>query len=220
MAIKSLCYLGEDDEILFFHSTEKSDELSSRFSVFASLDNLKKLSRGEKRREFVQAELLPSARVSSGQRPAVATPFKPHATLTACNLNHAHVYLPPRAAESSEKKADPYVGYIGVNLSLFSAYKNYAYVVKAINLKIILTIDDGKNKYTDDILKSVFIKLHKIYVDAVCNPFYTDLLESDSFEKKISNSFVLRKKKEKERKERKGKKKWSPRLWMIHPATM
>ncbi|CAA9986924.1 trafficking protein particle complex subunit 2-like protein, putative [Plasmodium knowlesi strain H] len=131
MAIKSICYLGEDDDILFFHSTEKSDELSSRFSVFSALDNLKKLT------------------------------------------------------ESSEKKTEPYVGYIGINLSLFSAYKNYAYVVKAINLKIILTIDDGKNKYTDDILKSIFIKLHRIYVDAVCNPFYTDLLESNSFEKQI-----------------------------------
>ncbi|CAI7718868.1 hypothetical protein PVIIG_02915 [Plasmodium vivax India VII] len=131
MAIKSLCYLGEDDDILFFYSTEKSDELSSRFSVFAALDNLKKLT------------------------------------------------------QSSEKKTEPYVGCIGVNLSLFSAYKNYAYVVKAIGLKIILTLDDSKNKYTDDMLKSIFLKLHQIYVDAVCNPFYADRLESDAFAKKI-----------------------------------
>ncbi|GAW79740.1 trafficking protein particle complex subunit 2-like protein [Plasmodium gonderi] len=131
MAIKSICYLGKEDEILFFYSTEESDEISSRFSIFAALNNVNKL------------------------------------------------------VESSEKKQDPYLGYVGVNLSLFSANKNYAYVIKLINLKIILTIDDSRNKYTDDIIRSIFIKLHKIYADAVCNPFYTDRLEKDSLEKKI-----------------------------------
>ncbi|KAI4840090.1 trafficking protein particle complex subunit 2-like protein [Plasmodium brasilianum] len=137
MSIKSICYLGENDEILFFYSTEERDEITSRFAIYSTLNNIKKL-------------------VESNER------------------------------KGSEKKYDPYLGYVGVNLSLFSSYKNYAYVIKIINFKIILTIDDNKNKYTDDIIKSIFIKLHKIYADAVCNPFYVERLENDSFLKRIS----------------------------------
>ncbi|SBS81177.1 trafficking protein particle complex subunit 2-like protein, putative (TRAPPC2L) [Plasmodium ovale curtisi] len=143
MSIMSICYLGEDDEILFFHSREENDEIASRFATYSTLNNIKKL-------------------------------------------------IETNDKKGSEKKHDPYLGYVGVNLSLFSSYKNYAYVIKIINFKIILTVDDSKNKYTDDILKSIFIKLHKIYADTVCNPFYEEHLGNESFLKKISNSKVNR----------------------------
>ncbi|KNC37000.1 hypothetical protein PFLG_01491 [Plasmodium falciparum RAJ116] len=131
MSIKSICYLGDNNDILFFYSVEENDEITSRFALYCTLNNIQKI-------------------IESNEK------------------------------KSSEKKYDPYLGYVGINLSLFSSYKNYAYVIKIINLKIILTIDDSKNKYTDDILKSIFIKLHKIYADTVCNPFYTDTLETDT----------------------------------------
>ncbi|WBY56375.1 trafficking protein particle complex subunit 2-like protein [Plasmodium yoelii yoelii] len=102
MPIKSICYLDENDEILFFYSTEKSDEISSRFSTYSTLNNIKKII-------------------------------------------------------ENEQKCDPYLGYVGLNLSLFSSYKNYAYVITIINLKIILTIDDNKNIYTDNVIRSVTI---------------------------------------------------------------
>ncbi|CRG93151.1 trafficking protein particle complex subunit 2-like protein, putative [Plasmodium gallinaceum] len=136
MSIKSICYLGENDEVLFFYSTEENEEITSRFSIYSTLNNIKKL-------------------IDNNEK------------------------------KGNEKKYDPYLGYVGINLSLFSSYKNYAYVIKVINFKIILTVDDNKNKYTDDILKDVFRRLHKIYADAVCNPFYTEHLETPSFLKKI-----------------------------------
>ncbi|SBT44716.1 trafficking protein particle complex subunit 2-like protein, putative (TRAPPC2L) [Plasmodium ovale wallikeri] len=136
MSIMSICYLGEDDEILFFHSREENDEIASRFATYSTLNNIKKL-------------------------------------------------METNNKKGSEKRHDPYLGYVGINLSLFSSYKNYAYVIKIINFKIILTVDDSKNKYTDDILKSIFIKLHRIYADTVCNPFYEEHLGNESFLKKI-----------------------------------
>ncbi|SCM00997.1 trafficking protein particle complex subunit 2-like protein, putative [Plasmodium chabaudi chabaudi] len=136
MPIKSICYLGENDEILFFYSTEKSDEISSRFSTYSTLNNIKKI-------------------------------------------------IEENEKKSNDQKYDPYLGYVGINLSLFSSYKNYAYAIQIINFKIILTIDDNKNIYTDNAIRSLFVKLHQFYSDAVCNPFYTDRLESESFLKKI-----------------------------------
>ncbi|VWU48590.1 trafficking protein particle complex subunit 2-like protein, putative [Hepatocystis sp. ex Piliocolobus tephrosceles] len=141
MSIKSICYLDKNDNIMFFYSTDESDEVTARFATYSTLNNIKKL----------------------------------------IELNDK---------KKGEKKQDPYLGYVGINLSLFSTYKNYAYVIRIINFKIILTVDDQKNKYTDDILKSIFIKLHKIYADTVCNPFYADHLETDSFLNKISTLLI------------------------------
>lgn len=138
MSIKSVCYLGELDEVLFLYFTQERDEITTHFSIYASLNNIKKI----------------------------------------CESNEK---------KASEKKYDPYIGYVGVNLSLFSSYKNYAYVIRIIDLKIILTIDDSENKFTDDALREIFKKLHKIYVDAVCNPFYVGDLQTPSFLKKIKN---------------------------------
>eukprot|EP00128_Syssomonas_multiformis_P002323 Colp12_sorted_trinity150504_noHs@18647 len=66
-------------------------------------------------------------------------------------------------------------------------YRVYGYVTNT-KIKMIAVINDYDTAVKDSEIKTFFRRLHTLYTDMVCNPFYTpgDKIESPAFQKGVS----------------------------------
>ncbi|KAK5648644.1 hypothetical protein RI129_003536 [Pyrocoelia pectoralis] len=77
--------------------------------------------------------------------------------------------------------------YLGLLYSL-ERHKIYGYVTNT-KIKFIIVIDSTNTSLRDNEVRSMFRKLHSIYADNVCNPFYIpdEPINSKSFDKSVKN---------------------------------
>ncbi|KAL9642748.1 hypothetical protein ABK040_009825 [Willaertia magna] len=69
-------------------------------------------------------------------------------------------------------------------------FKIYGYITNSdVKLLLIFSGDDYQQVEKDNEIRTVFQQLHSLYIDCICNPFYTfeDKIESTNFESKVYN---------------------------------
>ncbi|TDH73556.1 uncharacterized protein CCR75_004711 [Bremia lactucae] len=90
-----------------------------------------------------------------------------------------------RSAGSSSSKDDMYLGFLGT----IEDYRVYGYVTNT-SIKFVVVLQDAPVRESE--LRPLFLEIHRLYVNAMSNPFAPlgERLTSQTFDKQVSHIVV------------------------------